>query len=94
MLFGLLWSMVLFSCVAGVGALRKIFKNPLLRYLGFISFSAYLAHITVLNFVNIMFGSIPFKGWVMLMLTLLVSHISWVLIEKPTSRIRPLGKIA
>ncbi|MCL4264074.1 MAG: acyltransferase [Anaerolineae bacterium] len=87
-LFGFLWSLVVFACVAGRGVLRKLFENPLLRYLGFISFSAYLLHIIVLYVVYEADIEIPIKGWVTVGVTIALSHLSWVLIEKPISRIR------
>jgi peptidoglycan/LPS O-acetylase OafA/YrhL len=87
-LFGLLWSIVLFSCLSGIGVLRNFFENRFLRYLGFISFSAYLFHGIILGAFNKLGADIPMKGWIELVLTIAVSHISWVLIEKPTSKIR------
>lgn len=88
-LFGILWSIVVFSCVAGSGILRTLFETPFLRYMGFISFSVYLLHIIVLQIVIEKVGAdIPMRGWIVLILTIAVSHISWTLIEKPTSRIR------
>lgn len=88
MLFGLLWSIVVFSCVVGSGVLRKFFENPFLRYLGFISFSVYLLHVIVFGIVEKVGAEIPMRGWITLVLTVAVSHISWMLIEKPTSKIR------
>jgi peptidoglycan/LPS O-acetylase OafA/YrhL len=88
--FGLLWSMVLFSCVAGLGILRNFFENSFLRYLGFISFSMYLLHIILLDldFVKKRGADIPMLGWILLILTIGISHLSWMSIEKTTSKIR------
>lgn len=88
MLFGLLWSIVLFSCVAGLGILKKFFENKVLRYLGFISFSVYLWHIVVLDLVRFSKITIPGKGWIILVITILISHISWAVIEKPLSKVK------
>lgn len=87
-LFGLLWSIVVFSCVAGAGLLRNFFENSFLRYLGFISFSVYLLHGIAIHFVKKVGGEMPMQGWIMLILTIIISHISWMLVEKPTSKIK------
>jgi peptidoglycan/LPS O-acetylase OafA/YrhL len=87
-IFGLLWSIVVFSCVAVSGVLRKFFETPFLRYLGFISFSVYLLHLIPISIVESTGVEIPMKGWILLLLIIAMSHISWVLIEKPTSKIR------
>lgn len=87
-LFGLLWSVVVFSCVAGFGVLRRFFEISFLRYLGFISFSVYLWHLSVIEVIKRIGTDIPMQGWIMLVLTIAISHISWVLIERSTSKIR------
>lgn len=92
-IFGLLWSIVVFSCAAGTGVLRSFFESFFLRYLGFISFSMYLLHIIIINIIERLDVEIPMRGWIILALTITVSHLSWVLIEKPTSKIR-LAKIS
>ncbi len=87
LLFGILWSIVLFSCMAG-GGLRRLFESASLRYLGFISFSIYLFHVVIISLVNSSHIYPAMKGWVMLTLTIVVSHITWLVIEKPTSKIK------
>lgn len=87
-LYGLLWSFVVFSCVAGLGALRKFFETPFLRYLGFISFSVYLLHAIVIEVVKRVGIEIPMQGWILLVISIMLSHISWTLIEKSTAKIR------
>ncbi len=86
--FSILWAMVVFASVAGLGLLKKIFEISFLRYLGFISFSVYLFHIVVYGVLSKMTNNLPLFGWIMLGITIVISHISWLLIEKPTSRIR------
>ena len=88
MVYGLLWSIVVFLCVAGIGVIRKFFEISFLRYLGFISFSVYLLHPVVLELFKMIGIDIPMQGWIELFLTILISHISWVLIEVPASKIR------
>lgn len=92
LLFGLLWSLVLFSCVAGAGMLKNFFANPVLRYLGFISFSVYLLHMIIISLVYKLGADVPMKAWIMLVLTIAISHVSWMLIEKPASKIRLIRK--
>jgi len=86
---GLLWSIVIFSCIAGTGAVRTVFEISFLRYLGFISFSAYLLHVLAIIFVKqLNAGELPMQGWLVFVITILISHVSWLTIEKPTSKIR------
>ncbi|MBK9055181.1 MAG: acyltransferase [Chloroflexi bacterium] len=87
-IWGFLWSLVVFTCIGSPGVLRKFFENPFLRYLGFISYSAYLIHIIVLYVVDEANFEISGRAWVMLAITIVLSHLSWILIEKPLSNIR------
>ena len=98
-LHGFLWSVVVFASIAGVGLLRKLFEFSVLRYLGFISFSMYLLHVIplfMMEKLNINIAhDLPMLGWIMLLVTVLFSHLSWLFIEKPTSKIRysPTGRL-
>jgi peptidoglycan/LPS O-acetylase OafA/YrhL len=96
-LFSLLWSGVIFAAIHGNGLIGKIFKLYPLRYLGYISFSAYLFHpIFIKAFVHSPLGNMlgPFlSGWGILLLTIILSWISFTLIEKPTSRLSLVGWI-
>lgn len=86
-LYGLLWSVVLFAAIHGAGLLRRVLELPPLRYLGFISFSLYLLHIVIILQLRRLGWNLPLQGWVMLALSIGISHISYSLIEKPTSRV-------
>lgn len=91
-LYGVLWSLVVFAVIAGAGMLRRLFELSVLRYLGFISFSMYLLHIVPL-FISRKLNldipnDFPMLGWIFLALTIAMSHLTWMLIEKPTSKIR------
>lgn len=88
MQYGFLWSVVLFSCLAGRGLLKRFFEINALRFLGFISFSAYLLHLTAMLIIKRLLPGVPLQGWLILMLTVAVSTITWLLIERPTSKIR------
>jgi len=87
-LFGTLWAMLVFSCVAGSGLLRKPFELSILRYLGHISFSVYLLHVVVLKLVQKAVPGLPMQGWIVLALTITVSHVTYTLIERPISKIK------
>ena len=88
LLFGLLWSLVVFACVTGAGGIKKIFEAPALRFVGFVSFSVYLLHIVVIDLVKRLGVDNPMQGWLMLVLTLGLSYLSWRLIERPSSKVK------
>ena len=88
-LFSLLWSVIIIAAVHGGGYIRKLFSNNILRFVGLVSYSAYLLHIGVIKVINnyFMFNS-AFKGWLVILVTLCVSYVSYRLVEKPFSKIR------
>jgi peptidoglycan/LPS O-acetylase OafA/YrhL len=87
--FGILWSVVLFATVNGNGVLKRIFEWRFLRYLGFISFSIYLLHLTAIAIVKtFLLTHTPLDIWIAFALTILISHLTWRIIEKPSSRIK------
>ena len=88
LLFAVLWGIVLISARAG-GLLNKIFEFKFLRFIGIISFSAYLIHIPILRLITLI-DYVPqnYKFYIFIFLTLLFSSISYLLIEKPLSLIR------
>lgn len=88
-IFSLLWSVIIISSVHGSGYVKKIFSNNILRFVGLVSYSAYLLHIGVIKIINnyLMFNSV-IKGWLVILVTLCVSYVSYKLIEKPFSKIR------
>lgn len=88
LLYGVLWAIVVFAASNARGLLRRLFEVQPLRYLGFISFSMYLWHILVPRALKALSTGTILDGWVWLAATIVISHVSWLLIEKPTSRIR------
>lgn len=88
MLFAILWSLVLLGCIDGTGGLRRIFEVGFLRYLGFISFSAYLLHVMAPGVVTRLVDAPTVQAWAILATSICIAHISWALIERPTSRWR------
>lgn len=85
---GLLWSLVLLGCISSAGILNKLFSSLPLRYLGFISFSLYLFHVVVLDLLRPFYNDIYGIAWIALTLGIMVSHITWTMIEKPFSSIK------
>jgi len=83
-IFALLWLFVLFSCVMGSGYIRQFFELRVLRYLGLISFSFYLLHVVVMATIPPVIG----QGWLILLVTIAISHLSWMFIERPAAKIR------
>ncbi len=87
LLYGLLWSMVLLACVGGRGVLAKVFSLPVLRYLGFISFSLYLFHITAIKLFATFAPELPGVAWLALIMSIIIAHLTWTFIEKPSAKI-------
>lgn len=86
--YGIIWSVLLFASVNG-RMFRAVFEWQPLRYLGFISFSVYLIHIVVIRVLGDRLHLHPLlEGWLLLALTTGVSHLTWLWIEKPTSRLK------
>lgn len=87
--FAVAWSALLLAVVHGPARLRRPFEWRPLRWLGWVSFSAYLWHMPVLAAVT---GPMGLAGApalaVFAVLTALVSWASWRLVERPLQRVR------
>jgi peptidoglycan/LPS O-acetylase OafA/YrhL len=89
--YALLWSVLIFAVVNGGGPLRWLFETRILRYFGFISFSMYLSHLVFMAIAEAYLletGMAFVAGWLVFGTTVAVSHLLFILIEKPCSRIR------
>lgn len=87
-LYGLLWAVVLLGVRKGEGVLIRVLAWKPLRYVGMVSFSVYLFHSVVLEWV---LRSELVGGWKMaafLLGTLLISTVTYVLVELPLARVR------
>lgn len=88
--FGLLWSSLLLAVLHGPHWLRKPFAWPPLRLVGVVSFSLYLWHMPVMDALH----AIGVRRWpllapcMVLVVALLVSMISFLLLERPWREIR------
>jgi peptidoglycan/LPS O-acetylase OafA/YrhL len=85
---GVLWTVVLLGLLHGNGLLRGVMEWLPLRYLGLISYSAYLWHQKFLRDVDDMPLPLPLRLVVFLVVVIAVSSVSYFLIERPLSRIR------
>ena len=80
---------VVFACLTGIGILRKFFENPILRYLGLISFSMYLTQgMAIIAALKLSSIPLSYKWYVVIALSVTISSTAWVLIERPISKIR------
>jgi len=74
----------------------KLFENKKLRYLGKISYDLYLYHKVVplslallLNKLDPHIDNAIIYYLINISILIAVSHISWILIERPTLRLKP-----
>lgn len=90
---GLSLSLMVFSLYLGSRIGRLLFANPVVYFLGLISYSLYLWHFVVLQQADLIFGE-AYTGMqglakflVSLLLVLLVSTLSYYLFERPFFRL-------
>jgi peptidoglycan/LPS O-acetylase OafA/YrhL len=88
---GALWSLVLIGTLLGRGWLANGLSWAPLRYLGLISFSAYLWHWKFLSDVDDLPVPPILRLAVFLAIVIVVSSVSYFLIERPLQRVR-LGR--
>jgi peptidoglycan/LPS O-acetylase OafA/YrhL len=88
--YALLWGGILIAAKYGTGYLIAIFELNIFRFIGVISYSMYLFHQPILTVVNSNFLSLPqgLRIYVFIFITVLGSSVSYLLIEKPLSKIR------
>lgn len=90
--YALIWGIILIVSKYGKGILNKVLELKPLRFIGSISFSIYLFHMPFLNFV--INSRIPseLQIYVFFMLTIIFSSTSFLVIERPLSKIRIYSK--
>ncbi len=89
--YAILWGVVLLSTKYGNGLIKKLLELKVLRFIGTISFSLYLFHMLTLTF-TLQAGIMPqLQFFVFFFISILVSTISYLLIERPLSKIKILS---
>jgi len=87
-IYSILWSCILFSVVNIPGMLQRFFQLKTLRFFGFISFSLYLFHSSIIGGLKFLNIRSDVDAWVVLAISSIASYISYILLEKPTSKIK------
>jgi len=88
LLFGGIWSAFIVLSFLGTGTLRRLLAAAPIRFVGVISFSAYLWHMPVINLVQGLGLPPVIAGWSGLALIIGISSLSYLLIERPFLRLR------
>jgi peptidoglycan/LPS O-acetylase OafA/YrhL len=86
--YAILWGLILWSGKYGKGIIKFILETRILRYIGTISYSIYLFHSLVLKVVIKTSIYSPIKIYLFFVITILFSSITYLLVEKPMSKIR------
>lgn len=89
--YAIAWSVILMAVKYGnISILKKFFEITFMRFLGIVSFSMYLFHVLILNFVEMRKWHIPnfAQFYVFLLITCIVSFLSYVIIERNLQKIR------
>lgn len=87
--FGLAWSALLLAVLHGPRWLRRPFAWAPARWVGVVSFSAYLWHMPVLDLMRAHgLAGWPAPGWCALLAALVVAGVSFLLFERPWRELR------
>lgn len=88
LVLGVIWSVMILGTLGGIGCMRRVLSSRPLRYLGLISYSAYLWHRKFLNDVDDLPVPIQLRLVAFLIIVIAVASVSYWLVERPLSRIR------
>lgn len=86
--YALLWSLVLLAAKHGKHIITKLFEYKPLRIIGSLSFSLYLFHMPILSYFNLTNINVSVKFLLVILFSTFAATISYVLIERPLSRVR------
>lgn len=86
--YAVIWGIVLLSAKYGNGLIRKLLESKFLRFIGVISFSLYLFHMLFIEYVRQLTIPQNLKIYLFFILTFLFSCLSYLIIERPLSKIR------
>ncbi|GAB5528382.1 MAG: hypothetical protein Roseis3KO_01590 [Roseivirga sp.] len=93
MIYGLFIGILLLSAKTENGIIKRILEFKFLRFLGVCSYSLYLFHMPVLAFLKQSKLPDELKIWVFFIATILLSSLTYLLIERPLSKINiPIHK--
>lgn len=82
------WATLLFAATCGSPIVRAVLEWPALRFLGMISFSAYLFHYPIISIVAGLPIPTGMNFPLFMLLTLSLSYLTYTCIEKPLARFR------
>lgn len=86
--YGIGWTLVLTAAVHGRGLVKRLLEFKFLRLFGTISYSLYLFHMPVLLMVGVLDIVKSAKIYVYLFVSFVVSVVSYLIVERPLSRVR------
>jgi peptidoglycan/LPS O-acetylase OafA/YrhL len=86
---GVLWAIFILGVIQGRGLLARLLAWKPLRYLGLISFSAYLWHGKFVNDIDDLPIPPLLRLCVFLAIVIAVASVSYFLLERPLLRLRP-----
>ncbi len=87
-IFGFLWSSIILSLLLFKSNLCLFFENKIIRYLGIISYSAYLIHIVVIKYTYLILPNSVLIGTVAgFIIVVSFSSLLYKFIEKPASNL-------
>lgn len=91
-LYGISWAIIMYGLLHSKSFLRTLLEHQWMRYLGTISYSAYLTHIMVLRFVKGIFPGSTIMGLVVTsVVTIVLSAATYRYIERPALSVK-MGK--
>lgn len=82
------WSVILMAATHGGGWITKFFNLRFLRACGALSFSIYLFHLPVISILKRTDLNHTLCGWIVMLVALAASWVSFRFLERPMSRIK------
>ncbi len=95
-LWGILWSVFVLAHLFGTGLCRAVFAWKPLRFVGIVSYSAYIWHPVILSSMKPLLTRVPqpVGTAAFFLITLGMASVSYLLIERPLARLRLAKKAA